>query len=165
MLKIYTSIQGLDFGQLMAVYAQSNLENALELYPHEESNVAIMRVEQDFYCFLKEDFFETQGAFYAVWEHNGRYVSALRMEPYRDGNLLEALETAPAQRRKGYAKALIKAVTSYLREQSNRKVYSHVNKKNHASLKAHEACGFNRILEYAVYIDGSVMQNSCTLQY
>lgn len=164
MLKICQSLHTLYFGKLMQVYAESNSENAREFYPDEEPNIAILKVEQSFYQYLKEDFFTVQGACYAVWEQGSAYVCALRLEPYRDGLLLEALETAPSQRQKGYAAGLIKAVTELLKQYEITCIYSHVNKKNLPSLKTHLSCGFERVLEYAVYIDGSVMQNSCTLR-
>ena len=46
-----------------------------------------------------------------------------------------------------------------------KKVYSHVGKRNAGSLKVHERCGFRRISEQAVYIDGSVNGKCCTLCY
>ena len=76
--------------------------------------------------------------------------------------LLEALETAPEQRRKGYATALIRAA---LAQVGTVKIYSHVGKRNEASLKTHIACGFRRISEQAVYADGSVNDRCCTLLY
>ena len=90
----------------------------------------------------------------------GKYICALRLEPYCDGLLLEALETAPAYRRRGYAEKLILAAIAHF---AGKKLYSHVSKRNVPSLCVHEKCGFRRILEYAVYIDGSVNQRSCTL--
>ena len=76
-----------------------------------------------------------------------------------DGLLLEALETAPACRRHGYAAALVRAVMEVYGE---KKIYSHVSKRNTPSLRVHEKCGFRRIAEHAVYADGSVMQNHVT---
>ena len=107
-------------------------------------------------------FFPTDGVVYAIWEAEGRYVSALRLEPYRDGLLLEALETAPDQRRKGYGRRLILSV---LEQFPGVKIYSHVHKRNLPSLAIHEKCGFRRISEQAVYIDGSVNSRACTLCY
>ena len=63
-------------------------------------------------------------------------------------------------RRKGYGEALVRAA---LEHASNVKIYSHVSKKNTASLRTHEKCGFREILDYAVYADGSVNDASCTL--
>lgn len=90
---------------------------------------------------------------------NGEYISALRLEPYRDGLLLEALETKPVYRKMGYASTLMEAVKRVV----SKKIYSHVGKWNTASLAIHEKCGFQRILEYVTYADGSVSEKSCTM--
>lgn len=161
MLYLAHSLSQLHFGSLMAVYGESNRENGREFWPEEPEMRQIQLAEEDFYRYLEQVFFQTPGAVYAVWEENGRYVSALRLEPYRDGLLVEALETAPEQRRRGYAAALIQAVQCFLEEKT--KLYSHVDKRNLPSLKVHEKCGFRRIADYAVYVDGSVNQRMYTL--
>ena len=164
MLKVVRSLKELDFSKLMDVYMEGNLENGKDNYPQLSPELQLLQAEQDFYAFLRE-FFTAQGAVYAIWESNGRYISALRLEPYRDGYLLEALETAPALRRRGYGKQLILAALEAVCGEMGRPVYSHVHKKNAASLAVHAACGFERILEHAVYIDGSVTQRCCTLRW
>jgi len=158
MLRIARSITELNFTHLMEVYAESNRENGEEFYPEMPEGQRLLQTEQDFYQYLRESFFKTQGAYYALWVEKGVYVSALRIEPYKDGVLLEALETAPEHRRKGYAKQMVTAVLA-----GEKKVYSHVGKRNLPSLRVHEACGFCRISEQAVYIDGSVNAKCCTL--
>lgn len=159
MLTVIRNLRDLNFRQLMDVYEEGNLENAREMFPYVPETQWPLLAEQSFYQYLKECFFPTAGAAYAVWEVEGRYVSALRLEPYRDGLLIEALETAPALRKQGYASALLRAVKEMA---GNQKLYSHVSKRNKASLRTHEACGFFRILEHAVYADGSVLSNCCT---
>ena len=57
---------------------------------------------QDFYGFLCEDFFPE--GICCVWEENGRYVAALRLQRWQDGYLLEGLQTHPDHRGRGYAK-------------------------------------------------------------
>ena len=148
----------------MHVYEESNLENGLEKYSYLSENQQVMQVELDFFEYLRF-FFKCPNAFYAVWEIDGKYSSALRFEPYQDGMLLEALETAPELRRKGYAFSLMKESIRFLEAQGPVKVYSHVSKSNSASLAVHSVCGFKRVMEHAVYIDGSVIHNSCTLKY
>ena len=160
MLIIAHNLRELSFGKLMDVYAEGNLEEGKDHWPDEPEGRQIALAEQEFYNYLKQVFFSTQGACYLMWEVRGRYVSALRLEPYRDGLLLEALETAPEHRRKGYGEALVRAA---LEHTSNVKIYSHVSKKNTSSLRTHEKCGFREILDYAVYADGSVNDASCTL--
>ncbi len=161
-LRLSYKLSELSFGKLMEVYAESNLENGQEFWPEESQPRQIAMSEQNFYNYLQQVFFRTSGAFYAVLEQKGQYVSALRMEPYRDGLLLEALETAPEQRCRGYAKVLIQNV---LKHTGNTKIYSHVGKRNRASLRTHESCGFRIVSDGAVYADGSVNRRSYTLCY
>ena len=153
----------LDFSKLMYVYEEGNVENGSEKYPGLPANRQLLQAEQDFYGYLQEVFFPTPGAVYMVWEEEDCYCSALRLEPYGDGLLLSALETAPALRRKGYAARLIRSVMQELGKKSPVTVYSHVSKKNIASLHTHLACGFEIVKDHAVYLDGSVTHNACTL--
>lgn len=159
MLIIAGKLKEISFSSLMAVYEEGNREKAAQEWPDQPPEFALQMAEQDFYRYLRESFFTTSGAAYAFWEVNGKYVSALRLEPYRDGLLLEALETAPDERRKGYAEALLCAVLDRV---GDKKVYSHVHKQNVPSLRIHEKCGFLRIQEFAAYIDGSVNGRCCT---
>lgn len=153
-------LQDLDFRQLMEVYEEGNLENAEIFYSDAPQNQWLRLAEEAFYQYLRDTFFRTPEAVYAIWIEDGRYVSALRLEPYRDGLLLEALETDPRHRDKGYAAALVCAV---LKELKGKRVYSHVGKRNGASLAVHEKCGFYRISDTAAYIDGSVDSKAYTL--
>lgn len=166
MLMIANSLQALSFSGLMEVYEEGNRENGAERWPRAAESVRIHNAEQEFYQYLREVFFACPGAMYAVWVEKGRYCSALRLEPYLDGLLLEALETAPELRRRGYGKRLVRAVQEHFSNQGrSTRVYSHILKSNIPSLKLHEACGFRRILDYAVYIDGSLRNNACTLRW
>ena len=160
MLILARSLRDFSFFKLMDVYIEGNMENAEECWPELDDGQKLLRAEQEFYQYLTDVFFRTPEAVYAIWEERGNYISALRLEPYRDGRLLEALETAPSRRRQGYGVQLIKAVQEQF---PNQRIYSHVGKKNVASLRVHEKCGFRRISEYAVYIDGSVNRRACTL--
>lgn len=164
MLTLATSLCQIRLNELMEVYADSNREKATD-WPNLPPLFALELSEQDHRQYLREVFFRTPGVILAVWEENGQYVSALRLEPYKDGLLLEGLETAPLHRKKGYAGSLIHAVQENLGRQGPVKLYSHVSKRNTASFKTHEVCGFRQILDYAVYINGSVDYRSVTLLY
>lgn len=163
MLIIANKIHQLRFSQLMDVYLEGNTENGREFWPELSEGEQLQRAEQDFYNYLHDVFFAAPGSFYCIWEDAGSYVSALRLEPYKDGLLLEALETAPDRRRNGFAATLLSAVRGYLADQGGAKVYSHVGKRNEASLAVHQKAGFHRISEQAVYVDGSVNNRCCTL--
>lgn len=153
MLLVLKSLKELNFSSLMEVYIEGNLEKA-------DEGMTLLQAEQEFYGYLRDVFFTMPGAVYCVWQERGEYVSALRLEPYKDGWLLEALETEPRHRRQGYGERLIRQV---LQLPEYGKIYSHVHKKNLPSLRIHEKCGFCRISERAVYIDGSVNQEACTM--
>ena len=88
MLKIANRMGQLHFPQLMETYVDDNRENGADRYPEEPEMRQLALAEGDFRQYLAEVFFRQKGAFYAIWEENGRYVSALRLEPYRDGLLL-----------------------------------------------------------------------------
>ena len=161
MLRIFSSLRDLRFGELMEVCSDSNQEKAEE-WPNMPRGFALQLAEQDFRQYLLDVFFKTPDAILCVWEHQSHYVSALRLEPYNDGLLLEGLETAPEHRKCGYAADLIRAIQAHLAEQGAVKLYSHVEKRNLASRKTHEKCGFREISDRAVYISGSVDYRCCT---
>ena len=162
MLIIATRMRELNFNALMDIYLEANLEDGAARYPKLSSAEQLLLAEQDFYQYLVQCFFTLDGAMYAIWEENGKYLSALRLEPYQDGLLLSALETAPDYRRQGYACKLLRGVQSWLSQHGSIRVYSHVSRKNEASQRSHCSCGFRKILDYAVYADGSVMTGSDT---
>lgn len=106
------------------------------------------------------DYFSEQIGGYAVWQEDGRYVCALRFEPYRDGILISCLQTRENFRRKGYAQKLISSV----RSQFQKPLYSHVEKKNLPSRKLHGQCGFEVIADTATLLDGTVTSRFETLR-
>ena len=60
---------------------------------------------------------------------------------------------------------MIQAVQQLLEQQGSVRIYSHVSKKNLPSLRTHFHCGFQKYLDYAAYIDGSVNDRAYTLRY
>ena len=157
MLLIAKQLAELDFPALMDIYIEGNREKA-----DEYGDGGLLQAEREFYDYLREVFFRQRDAFYAVWVEQGKYASALRLEPYKDGWLLEALETAPDHRKRGCAKALMGSVLEMMGQSV---IYSHVSKRNEASLRTHYACGFVKHLDHVVYLDGSVSHRGITLQY
>ena len=99
------------------------------------------------------DFFRQSGARLCLWLEGERCVSALRFEPWKDGLLVTALETAPDRRRLGFASALLEAVLDHV---GQGKVYAHIHHRNAASIRVHEKCGFQKIAETARLLDGTV---------
>lgn len=165
MLSIARRMSELSFEQLMEVYREGNEENGRILAPLDSRERQLRLAEEDFRAYLLESFFPVSGAMYTMWSVDGKYVSALRLEPYRDGLLLEALETAPGQRGRGYAASLIRSVQELLAGGGSFRLYSHVSRKNLPSLKTHRRCGFQVISDFAEYLDGTVDACAYTMRY
>lgn len=146
MLKLIYSMAEIDTEQLLGIYKEHNWD------------------ELDFLSYLREDFFHQPDAVYAVWVEGSAYKSAVRLERCHDGVLLHSLETAPEERKKGYAYDLLIHFLDYLRATGCKAVYSHVEKRNKASLALHKKCGFEIISDSATYLDGTVTQYSNTLR-
>lgn len=153
MLLVCDRLSGLNWSELMAVYAEGVAENGREFYPELPEMQQILQSEQDFYDYLKRDFFRCRQERYCIWVENGRYVSALRLHPFEDGLLIEGLETRPEDRKKGFASELLRAV---LNEIGKQKVYSHISRRNRASIATHHKFGFRKFLDYARYCGGEI---------
>ena len=162
MLKLYRSPKGLDIHQLGLIYSESIAQKAENSYGHMSSFDAHQRAESDFYDGVM-DFFTAKNVFYAVWEVDGRFVAALRIEPYSDGLIVSGLEVKLDVRKNGYGSALISAVIEYLHDSGCQKLYSHVDRSNAASLRVHEKAGFQKIMNHAVFLDGAVSSRTYTL--
>lgn len=165
MLIIASKLSEFNFSELMNIYIDGNLDNGKELYPDDTEGAQLRKVEADFYRYLDSIFFQQKDSYYMIWETSGQYKAALRLEPYQDGYLLCALETAPDARQKGYATNLVNATLTYLSASGSGILYSHVSKRNAPSLALHQKCGFQVIKDYAVYSDGSVLHNHLTFAY
>lgn len=137
-LKIVKNMGSFPFSKMMELYSHSNASAARERYPQETEFQGLYRVEMEFYQYLRHDFFAMEDNFYAIWLEAGIPVSAARFERWKDGYLLEALETHPDYRGKGYAVCVLQEALELI----SLPVYSHVRKENKASLRVHEKCGF-----------------------
>jgi len=148
LLKI-TDPEGLDERKLMDIYSESNFENTDYFYPDEaDKTFAVRKVEEGFMDFLKNEFFRNACASYWILDENGVWVSALRISRIKDDlYFLEALETRPDQRGKGYASLLLSSVVETLKNDGPFRLCDCVSKKNTASLKTHEKCGFQVVSE------------------
>ena len=164
MLLIVKERKKLDFSMLTEVYADSIMKDGRLNYPSRSVAEQFLLAKADLYRYYTDVFLKMRDAFCAVWEEGGEYISALRVEPYKDGYLLSGLETAPQKRNLGYATTLLREVLAYLRKNQWLPVCCHVSRTNAASLQVHRACGFYEILDYAAYIDGTVSRSAVTLK-
>lgn len=163
MLIIAKNLEELDFPALMEVYTESNEENGLEFWPDKTPEERMELAKGAFYDYLRDGFFGRSHGTYYIYEKDGGFLSALRLESFRDGLLLEALETRPDARRMGHAGKLIEAVLEQL--PAGTKVYSHVSKTNIASIATHRACGFPAAHDYGLGVDGEHCEYELTFLF
>lgn len=144
MLHIITTYADLDGPRLMAVYAESNLENTDYFFPDmADKAMAVQKVEEGFLQFLRDEFFTGPGPGYYVLEEAGAWVSALRLSEVQPKVFyLEALETRPDRRRQGCASRLLREVLDYLKSKGSFRLCDCVDKQNEPSVRTHLASGF-----------------------
>lgn len=163
-----TDFADLDTYRLMQVYYESNLENTDYFYPDElDKDVAVAKVESGFIAFLENEFFNMPNATYWVLESDGIWLSALRTVRVQDGTYyLEALETRPDSRQKGYGSNLLLSVLQTMKKQGPFKICDCVSKKNIASLKTHEKCGFKIVSDKGYnYLYGETDEHDFGLEF
>ena len=156
-----------DPGKLMDLYAEGNLENAEDFYPDMDRNEAVKKVEAGFLSYLEQDFFRSTNPSYWVLEEDGQWVSALRLNRLQpDFYYLEALETRPDFRRKGYAARLLSEVIDVLKKKGSFRLCDCVSKRNEPSLRTHLKCGFEIVSEEGYdYLSGEASSRHYGLCY
>ncbi|MBE7003808.1 MAG: GNAT family N-acetyltransferase [Ruminococcaceae bacterium] len=168
MLLQFTALKQIDFRRLMDLYAEGNAVNADCFYPNVEDRAqAIAMAEHDFLDFLETSFFTGPGHIYWVLEEGGVWVSAARLTLVREGlYYLEALETHPAYRRRGYAAKLLRGIIEELKPLGALRICDCVDKENTASIKTHEACGFTVATDPAQnYLSGETCDWEYGMEY
>ena len=144
-----TSMNQIDPRKLMDIYSEGNLENTDYFYPEiKNKQIAVEKVEADFLKFIETDFFSKENNTYQILEEDGLWVCALRLYHIKN-NLyyIEALETRPEFRKRGYALKLLTCVIKHLKEKGSFQLFDCVSKKNIPSLKTHEKAGFKNVSE------------------
>ena len=149
---------------LMDLYAEGNEENAKDAMEENQNlpfETALAQAEEGFLAFLRETFFSRPGSSYWIWEEAGIYLSALRLSTIEPGfYYLEALETHPDYRRRGYAAGLLRAVIAELKKEGPFRICDCVHKKNLPSLATHLACGFTVASEAGIdYLYGGEVKD------
>lgn len=151
------------------IYSEASYEIAKEKHPEvekiEDLEDAIKEEELYFMEFLKKFMSKTNSRYY-VLDVDGQWVSALRLTKIEDFYYMEALETAPEYRKKGYASQLIGEVIELLMVHREVAMRSNVNKTNVASLATHKKCGFEIEHETAInYVTGKENEKSYGMVY
>lgn len=149
MLLTFRTGEGIDGRQLIDIYGESNLENTAYFYPElTDKALALKNVERDFLGYIKEEFLAAGENLLLVWEEQGIWVSALRLYLVGDRRYyIEALETHPSYRRKGYGARLLRETAELLKKSGAFCLRSNVSKNNAASIATHKACGFSVVSE------------------
>lgn len=79
---------------------------------------------------------------------------------------MEALETRPDYRRKGYGAQLLSSAAASMKKNGSFRLCSCVSKKNIASLRTHEKCGFRIVSEEGYdYLHGEADEHDFSLEY
>lgn len=123
------------------------VQGQMELYRESMAQLARrfespQAMEQAYGEFLKE-FVTHDHQMVLVEEVDGAWVSGLRCVESAPGVwYLEALETAPQARGKGWAKQLLAHTQALLCQQGAQELFSLIDPANTSSIAAHVACGF-----------------------
>lgn len=162
---IFHSFDEVDEGGFLNVYRETSCENCISFYPDLEEDEALAEYEKGYLDFMKNSFFG-EGGTLLILSDGVQYVSALRLiEKSRGNYYLEALETNPDFRKRGYASQLLLQLQRYLKKQSDSYILtSHVEKTNTASIKTHLAVGFEITADYVVE-DGERYNSDYELSY
>lgn len=165
MLTEITRYEDLNQRALMGLYREDNEENTEYFYPGMDKSKALELVEKGFLDFLKTDFFNGVNTYY-ILEQNGRWVSALRLNLVRERfYYLEALETDPELRGRGYASALLTEVLEKLKKSGPFSVCDCVHKENAASVATHLKCGFTVAGDGVDYLRGGTDEEEFGMRY
>ena len=159
MVAVVRKMGQVSFSDLMEIYAESNLDTAREQWPELSQAEGLCRAEMEFYQYLRQDFFTQGDSFYVLALAGKKPVAAARMERWRDGWLLEGLETHPDHRGRGYGTEVLAAAVAEVTET----VYAHVKRSNLPSLRVHEKCGFH-MTQTTAMVDGSYLPGFVTMK-
>lgn len=152
---------------LMDIYSEGNRENVPFFFPElTDTDEGLRRVKESFADYIRNDFLTSPGNSYFVLEEGGRWVSALRLYALEDCYYIEALETEPGSRRKGYGSKLMGLVIEHLSRFGSFVLRDCVSKKNQASLATHKSCGFVIDTDPGKdYLDGSTNDRDYGMAY
>lgn len=112
-------------------------------------------------------FQEEGGLLFILASPEGRYRSAVKLYPWQGERCwhIEALETRPEDRGKGYGTQLLREMIARLEQDGPVTLRSEAGKNNAASLRAHMKAGFRRWAEQVTEADGSVNDRLCAMVY
>lgn len=135
MINIVTQIDENAISRLLSVYSESMDDMKMNFAGDAEMCSA-------YASFLRE-FVENPKHLIIAETFNDEWVSALRAIETTEGHwFLEAVETKPDKRKKGFGKNLLHHTVDYLKNRGMTEVTCTIAKNNHKSQALHEKCGF-----------------------
>ncbi len=132
-----------DLGRIMPVYFESNRRNYPLFFPACTNDVEGIRLADEAHGeYLNREFLSNPHNACYVLTVDGAWVSALRLYGLDAFYYLEALETMPKYRGRGYARQLLQQLINRLEQNGAIMICDSVEKSNAASLAVHRASGF-----------------------
>lgn len=126
--------------KMFLLYAESMADMEGEFKDRDE-------MEASYAAFLKE-FIQNPKQMVFIETDEKQWVSGLRAVESEPGKwFLEAVETMPGKRNRGYGKKLIRHVTEFLKGTGAKKIDCIIGKSNLSSIKMHTDCGFKKTKE------------------
>lgn len=124
------------------VYIEGCYEIAKDKCSDKDKLAEAIEREKKYYANYLEHFFDNDNNDYYVLEDNNHWISAARITTSKECYYLEALETNPENRMKGFGEKLLLGIISSLEENGNIILRCNVGKNNIASYRLHRKCGF-----------------------
>jgi predicted GNAT family acetyltransferase len=93
---------------------------------------------------------------YFVWDHGGAVALAARSRPTRQGISIGPVYTPPEQRNRGYASALVAALSQRLLDEGKRFVTLFTDLANPTSNSIYQKIGFRPVSDFIEYAFGEV---------
>ncbi len=135
MLNIVTQIDENAISRLLSVYSESMGDMKMNFANDVEMCAA--------YASFLRDFVKNPKQLIVVEAFNDDWVSALRAIEITEGHwFLEAVETKPDERKKGFGKDLLYHTIDYLKNLGMTELTCTISKNNYKSQALHGKCGF-----------------------
>jgi len=144
--------------QLFDLYAESMRNMQSQFHSYDEMKQA--------YTQFLHDFLASPNQLILVETIDGEWVSGLRtIETSKGCWFIEAVETKPDRRERGYGKRLIQDTISYLRQKGMCQITCQIARKNVRSQLLHTSCGFVATQEPSIDPWGEADDNTILYKY
>ena len=135
MLIHITQVEKDSLEQLFSVYEESMKDL--------QSRYASLEDMKASYADFLNEFLSIPNQYVLVEAAEGQWVSGLRAIETESGCwFLEAVETKPAERRKGHGQSLLLHTLDFLKARGMREAFCQIAKNNIKSQRLHRSCGF-----------------------